>query len=85
MAKRKTVTIEFLVNMTNEMLKNSADDQVSARRGAMCLLEEALFITGNYNGFRYLTEGSDNNQGVSYTANGDRVDTDLTRVEYYLP
>jgi hypothetical protein len=72
MAKRKTATIEFLVNMTNEMLKNSADDQVSARRGAMCLLEEALFITGNYNGFRYLT-------------NSDQVDTDLTRVEYYLP
>jgi hypothetical protein len=92
MAKRKTVTIEFLVNMTNDILKDSAADRVDVRQGAMNLLETVLHSTGNYNGFRYLMTVVDGNPGVNHAVdgkllNGDArfANTDRTRVEYFLP
>lgn len=90
MAKRKTVTIEFLVNMTNDICKDSAADRKDVRQGAMNLLETALHSTGNYSGFKYLHTVADGLPGVNYK-DGHPMDyperfenTDRTRVHYFL-
>lgn len=87
---RKTVTVEFLINMTNDICKNSAADRKDIRQGAMNLLETVLHSTGNYKGFRYLLahEVADGVPGVNYV-DGHIIDyparfanTDRTRVQY---
>ena len=88
---RKTVSIKYLVEITNDLCKNSAPEQVTMRRGAAVLLEKVLHDTGNYKGFRYLKLGECSGlPGVNY--NGSIVEpdielrfknTDSTRVEYF--
>lgn len=90
---RKTVTIEFLINMTNDICRDSSTDRKDVRQGAMNLLETALHSTGNYRGFRYLLKGEcQGNPGVNYLDNLPHPDyqqrfanTDPTRVAYYMP
>ena len=89
---RKTVTVEFLINMTNDICKDSAPDRVDVRQGAMNLLESALHSTGNYKGFRYLLNTEcEGNPGVNYDERGlpdtdyeaRFANTDKTRVKYF--
>lgn len=90
---RKTVTIEFLINMTNDICQLSDPDRQQIRQGAMNLLETALHSTGNYRGFRYLLKDEcRGNPGINYLDNLPHpdyllrfVDTDPTRVAYYMP
>ena len=86
---KKNVSIEFLVNMTNDICKKSAADCNEIRQGAINLLEIALYATGNYKGFSYLVEVADGNPGVRYK-DGQILDyparflnTDPTRVKYF--
>jgi len=89
---RKTVTVEFLINMTNDICKDSAPDRADIRQGAMNLLESALHSTGNYKGFRYLLNTEcKGNPGVNYDERGlpnadyeaRFANTDRTRVQYF--
>ena len=90
MAKRKTVTVEFLINMTNDICKDSTPDRAEMRQGAMNGLEAVLHETGNYKGFRYLIPGEcQGNPGVWYK-DGQLLpyperfeNTDKTRVQYF--
>lgn len=90
---RKTVTIEFLINMTNDICRLSDPSCRERRQGAMNLLETALHSAGNYRGFRYLLEGQcQGAPGVRYLNGVPHPDveqrfanTDPTRVEYYIP
>lgn len=90
---RKTVDIASLVDYVNGVLAAETDDSRSQdlRMGAILALEHALHSTGNYNGFRYLTNNElpDHIQpGVRYDANGilpyeERFhNTDDTRRQY---
>jgi len=86
---RKTVSVEFLVNMTNDICKDSDASAVGVRQGAMNLLEAVLHSTGNYKGFRYLPKVSSGQPGVNYV-DGHMMDyparfenTDRTRVQYF--
>lgn len=58
MKRRKTIDVDVVVDTANLMLKESTvaprGDQF--RRGVTSLLEQLLFITNQYGGFRYLTE-----------------------------
>ena len=92
MSKRKTVSIEFLINMVNDICKDTSADRASVRQGAMNVLETVLHSTGNYRGYRYLlkTEVVDGNPGVNYQGFLPHMDyterfkdTDKTRVKYY--
>jgi len=58
MGKRKTIDVAELISMTNEVLRDSMGPRdIEWRRGLIYILESALFKTGNYKGFKYLTEG----------------------------
>ena len=94
MGKRKTIPVERLIDIVNNMLAADADlvsDKTTNRRiGAMTVLETVLHETGNYRGFRYLTnlEGY-RVPGVRYRQDGsilpydDRFElTDDSRRQY---
>ena len=95
MGKRKTIPVERLVDLVNDMLTAGPSDPGSdrvrgQREGAYLVLEAILHETGNYRGFRYLTnlEGYPV-PGVRYSNHGyilpypDRFnETDNTRRQY---
>jgi|TARA_R110000803_G_scaffold20986_6_gene53355 hypothetical protein len=64
---RKTIKVEQLTKIVNNMLVNSTCSK-EIRQGMIAVLESALHTTGNYNGFNYL--------------NGWPCE-DETRVKYY--
>lgn len=87
---RKTVEVSKLVDVANTMLASEGTSK-EFRQGVILMIENVLFETGNYNGFRYLTNNElpeDIEPGVRY--NGQEilpfeerfVNTDATRVMY---
>jgi hypothetical protein len=52
---RKTINVDELRDKTNEMLAKSTCSP-DVRQGTIDILEYVLHETGNYKGFRYLTE-----------------------------
>ena len=92
MNKRKTINVTDLVDMVNEICKDSAPDRADVRQGAMNVLEGVLHETGNYSGFRYLLNTEcEGNPGVNYDERGlpdtdyeaRFANTDKTRVKYF--
>lgn len=91
--KRKTIAVEKVLEMANHLLRHSADSAVGGREGIQTFIENILFETGNYNGFRYLNKNdmAESNMGKSVGINIDAfddyekrfADTDKTRVEYH--
>ena len=72
---RKTVEISSLVDYVNGILAAETDDIMSRdlRYGAILALEHALHSTGNYAGYRYLTNKelpAHIKPGVRYDDNG---------------
>jgi len=51
---RKTVDVNFVLDLVNKMVQNSTCSS-ERRKGMEIVIEEILFYTGNYKGFRYLT------------------------------
>jgi len=88
---RKTIKVEEVKILVNNMLLNSRDDNRSGRTALSMLIETILMETGNYNGFNYLTpndmETSKNGTTYGIDFNKDKNhwfdDTDHTRVFYY--
>lgn len=88
---RKTIKVETVIDFANHYLATS-DDQCSERRlGVLMMLDMILHETGNYRGFRHITNlETDRTPGVRYDENtGDILDyperfenTDRTRVQY---
>jgi hypothetical protein len=90
---RKTINIESVRTLVNNMLRDShQDDHVDRayREGAISVLENLLHDTGNYRGFRYLTQdelfkncipGVHRGEGLSYEEKF--INTDGTRRYYY--
>jgi len=71
MAKRKTVDVEYMKTFANLMLASDDPKRVDVRRGVMVMIEEVLFNSGNYKGFRYLdwnetTGAPDDSSRVQY-------------------
>jgi hypothetical protein len=59
MSKRKTVDVEFVKTLVNNMLEHGAyddDRHQQFRFGALTVLEEILHETGNYRGYGYLLQ-----------------------------
>ena len=90
MTTRKTISVSSLKQKVNEMLAQSICRQ--ERFGMIRVLEFTLHETGNYRGFRYLTERevpTGELPGINVDDKGplDDIlarfqDTDCTRVEY---
>jgi len=91
MGKRKTIPVEYLVDLVNSICKNSKSSQAGVRQGAMNVLESTLHDTGNYKGFRFLLASEcEGPPGVNYEGNMPHPDiglrfegTDRTRVQFY--
>ena len=97
MSKKKTIKVEELKTIINGFLKDSQCSP-DVRSGMITILEEVLFSTGNYNGYRHLLSDdvpAGQLPGINYekTESGlynpcaDYVErfknTDATRVNYY--
>lgn len=57
---RKTIPVEDVIEMVNNFLASNPDEPLSEKRkarreGASLVLEYILHATGNYEGFRYLS------------------------------
>ena len=91
MTTRKTISVSSLKQKVNKMLALSTGRH-SERFGMIQVLESILHETGNYRGFRYLTERevpTGELPGINVDDKGplDDIlarfqDTDCTRVEY---
>jgi len=87
---RKTIEVERLVEMVNNVLQHSAADQVGIRHGMINMLESVLFETKNYKGFRYLNQNEVDapypgiwlNEDGSHNYPACFEHTDRTRVRY---
>jgi len=55
MATRKTIVVDDVVEIVNEMLAASTCSP-ETRRGMIAVLHEVLHRTDNYDGFRYLSK-----------------------------
>ncbi len=86
MKTRKTISVEMVRNIANDMLRNSPDQDKDFREGINTMLERILMETGNYRGFAYLTWEdmltSFNGTSVGID-NGSFENTDHTRVRYF--
>lgn len=54
MTKRSTVNVEELMEMANNFLLNSADNETGERKGVASFIESVLMRANRYAGFRYL-------------------------------
>ena len=59
MQQRKTMDVADIVDRANHFMLASESDQMGQRQGVAGLLESVLFATGNYKGFRYVDQDSD--------------------------
>lgn len=75
MAKKKTISIEQLKEMANNMLKNSVPEYVKGREAVSTFIEHVLMDTDNYSGFHYLLE--------NYDKDGNLAIVDETRRKYF--
>ena len=86
---RKTSNVSEMVDYVNSMLAATEANKTEFRSGAMMVIEEILHRTGNYNGFRYLSQKEVNgNPGIWLNDDGTHNyptcfdNTDRTRVQY---
>ena len=90
---RKTFKVEDLVKVVNHSLRNGGDT-ADTRIGMIALIEQVLHDSGNYKGYRYLTQAeipSPHKPGIQVDENGEVLpypdrfkDTDDTRREYRI-
>lgn len=90
---RKTFKVEDLVTAVNHNLRNGIDT-ADTRYGMIALIEQVLHDSGNYKGYRYLTQAeipSLFKPGIHTDANGDILpypdrfkDIDDSRREYRI-
>ncbi len=71
--RRKTIEIEAIRELTNQILQHSADDRKQAREGVRVMWERLSMDTGNYGGFGYLnsTDMKSSLQGSTVGINDD--------------
>jgi len=85
---RKTLNVEQFKNKCNQILAESDKNVNEMRVGVIVALEEALRMTGNYQGFQYLEKRQvrDGRPGIrSYDKSHEEnfKDTDDTRRRYF--
>jgi hypothetical protein len=88
---RKTIRVETVIDWANNYLARTDDQHIERRRGVMAMLEKILYETGNYQGYRYITNlETDHTPGVRYDENTGELlnyaerfeNTDRTRAQY---
>ena len=94
MPKRKTIAVAEMTRRVNEMLVHGYSSR-EERHGMIQVLENMLFATGNYRGYRYLSKRevpAGELPGINLDTAGNPLsdqlerfrNTDGTRVEYYV-
>lgn len=94
MNKRKTIPVTEVVDLVNQMLQLSEAGRSDIRQGAINVLEQVLFNTRNYYGFRYLMKNEviSGQPGVNQDETTGEpcadyearfANTDSTRVHYF--
>ena len=56
MAKRKTISVDRILEMGNHFLLHSDDKLRGERQGVCNIIEQVLSESGRYNGFQYLRD-----------------------------
>lgn len=91
MAKRKSISVKWLIEHVNEFNRSSADIYKNEREGKNMMLEIILHETGNYCGFNYLHKDQLTGDAMSVGIREQYADgtwnfnnTDSTRVFYYI-
>lgn len=79
MTTRKTIPVEDVKRMANDMLRDSVDDMTDGRIAVAILLEQVLMATGNYHGFRYLPGVVEIDESIPSV----KVTGDESRRQYY--
>ena len=88
---RKTIKVETVIDWANNYLARTDDQHRERRLGVLVMLDFILFETGNWQGFRYITNlETDHTPGVRYDENTGALlsyeerfeNTDRTRVQY---
>lgn len=85
MKPRKTIDVKDIVEKANFFFKNSDNMFFSNRATLHGFVSGILHKTGNYKGFRYLTEKEVNKDytfGVSYDKNNKATHHDETRIQF---
>jgi hypothetical protein len=94
MPKRKTIAVAEMTRRVNEMLVHGYSSR-EERHGMIQVLENMLFATGNYRGYRYLSKRevpAGELPGINLDDLGNPLEdlmdrfrnTDGTRVEYHM-
>ena len=71
---RKTVHVDTVKKMANEMMLHSTDDRAKGREAISILLENILHKTGNYRGYNMLTKETMERESKSGTTVGVNYD-----------
>jgi hypothetical protein len=89
-AKRKTVSIKWILDHVNHFNRTSDDEWKAERAGKNILLEKILMDAGAYCGFSYLSASELHDDAMSVGIREQREDgtwnfddTDYTRVKYF--
>lgn len=69
---RKTIEIEKVKELVNDMLLHTPDKDTERRVGAFIVLEQLLHDTGNYQGYNHLTS-----QHMGESLNGKSIGIDI--------
>ena len=88
---RKTIRVEDVIDWANNYLARTDDQHRESRWGVIVMLDMILFETGNWQGFRHITNlETSHTPGVRYDENTGAIldypdrfeNTDTTRVQY---
>jgi hypothetical protein len=87
---RKTIQVTTVVEMANNYLRNSQDDNDKERLVLASFVESILHKTDQYGGFAYLTHDDMRNSnegksiGIEFTEEHDPVYHDQSRRRYWV-
>lgn len=87
---RKTIQVTTLLEMANNYLRNSEDENNRERLVIADYIDSVLHKTDNYGGFAYLTTDDMHNStegksiGVEFTEQNDPVFHDQSRRRYWI-
>ena len=84
---KKTIKVSELVDQANKSFRDSKNEWREQRRAIQTFVETILHETGNYNGFRYLSEKESHaghTYGVEWIENEPRFPDD-SRIAFYPP
>jgi hypothetical protein len=82
--KRSTIAVDEIKARANQVFRDSEDHFKTGRASTKLFVEDILMKTGNYRGFRYLSETETNGKsfGIRFAHDNSPIFEDQTRVAF---